>query len=29
VELGGRTFFGLDENAIGHHDMEMHIGLKR
>jgi len=29
VELGGRTFFGLDENGIGHQHMEMHIGLKR
>ena len=28
-ELGRRTFFGLDENAIGHQYMEMYIGLKR
>jgi hypothetical protein len=29
LELGRRTFFGLDENAIGHQYMEMHIRLKR
>ena len=28
-ELGRRRFFGLEENAIGQEDVEMHVGLKR